>query len=161
MNRWLAGNVFWPLTERLRRRDTMRRVAELNRTQHLPPEAIRALQERKLRRVLQVAIKHCPFHAERIRRAGIDPSDASLGLYALSGLPLLTRDDIREHRDEMTWFDCPRGGPQLYNTGGSSGEPLTFYFGRSRQAADWAARWRARQWWGVNPGDPEILLWGV
>jgi phenylacetate-CoA ligase len=161
MNRWLAGHVFWPLTERLRRRDTMRRLAELNRTQHLPPEAMRALQEHKLRRLLRVAADHCPFHAERIRQAGVDPADPGLGLDTLKALPLLTRDDVRENLDEMTWFGCPRGGPRPYNTGGSSGEPLKFHFDRFRQAADWAARWRARQWWGVRPGDPELLLWGA
>ncbi len=161
MNRWLAGHVFWPLTERLRRRDTMRRLAELNRTQHLPPETMRALQERKLRRLLRTAADHCPFYAERIRQAGVDPADPALGLDALNALPLLSRDDVREHLDEMTWFGCPRGGPQLYNTGGSSGEPLKFHFDRFRQAADWAARWRARQWWGIQPGDPELLLWGA
>ncbi len=161
MNRWLAGHVFWPLTERLCQRDTMRRLAALNRTQYLSPEAIRELQEHKLRRLLRIASEHCPFHRERIGQASIDSSDPRLTLDALRSLPLLTRDDIREHRDEMTWFGCPHGGPQLYNTGGSSGEPLKFYFDRFRQAADWAARWRARQWWGVQPGDPEILIWGA
>lgn len=161
MNRRLAGQVFWPLTERLCQRDTMRRLAALNRTQHLPQEAIREIQERKLRRLLQIASEHCPYHGRRIRRAGIDPNDPRLALDVLRSLSLLTRDDVREHRDEMTWFGCPRGGPRLYNTGGSSGEPLKFYFDRFRQAADGAARWRSRQWWGVQPGDPEILLWGA
>lgn len=161
MNRRLARCVFWPLTERLCRRDTMRRLAELNRTRTLPPEAIRAIQEDKLRRLLRIAAEHCPFHAERIRRAGVDPNDPRVGLHTLQALPTLTRDDIRNHRDEMTWFNCPRGGPQLYSTGGSSGEPLRFYFDRGRQAADAAARWRGRRAWGVNPGDPEVLLWGA
>jgi phenylacetate-CoA ligase len=161
MNRWLAGRVFWPLTERMRQRDTMQRLVELNRTQRYPVETLRAIQEHKLRRLLQTAIEHSPFHAERIRASGIDPADPQLDLDSLRAMPLLTRDDVREHLDRMTWLDCPRGGPQLYNTGGSSGEPLKFYFDRFRQAADWAARWRARQWWGVNPGDPEMLLWGA
>lgn len=161
MNRRLAGQVFWPLTERLCQRDTMWRLAALNRTQHLPQEAIREIQECKLRRLLQIASEHCPYHGRRIRRAGIDPNDPRLALDVLRSLSLLTRDDVREHRDEMTWFGCPRGGPRLYNTGGSSGEPLKFYFDRFRQAADGAARWRSRQWWGVQPGDPEILLWGA
>ncbi|MDM8005971.1 MAG: phenylacetate--CoA ligase family protein [Phycisphaerae bacterium] len=161
MNRRLAGQVFWPLTERLCQRDTVRRLAALNRTQHLPQEAIREIQERKLRRLLQIASEHCPYHGRRIRRAGIDPNDPRLALDVLRSLSLLTRDDVREHRDEMTWFGCPRGGPRLYNTGGSSGEPLKFYFDRFRQAADGAARWRSRQWWGVQPGDPEVLLWGA
>jgi phenylacetate-CoA ligase len=47
-----------------------------------------------------------------------------------------------------------------YNTGGSSGEPLVFFMGRGRVSHDVAAKWRATRWWGVDIGDPEIVLWG-
>jgi phenylacetate-CoA ligase len=47
-----------------------------------------------------------------------------------------------------------------YNTGGSSGEPLVFYMGPGRVDHDVAAKWRATRWWGVDIGDPEIVLWG-
>ena len=53
------------------------------------------------------------------------------------------------------------GGASRYNTGGSSGEPLIFYFGRWRQASDAAGRIRARRWWGVDVGDREVYLWGA
>jgi phenylacetate-CoA ligase len=59
----------------------------------------------------------------------------------------------------MTWHDCPGGPPRPYTTGGSSGEPLQFYIDRCRQAADWAARLRARSWWGIAPGDREMMVW--
>jgi phenylacetate-CoA ligase len=47
-----------------------------------------------------------------------------------------------------------------FNTGGSSGEPLIFYIGNERVSHDVAAKWRATRWWGVDIGDPEIVLWG-
>ena len=45
MNRWIAGHVFWPLTERLTRRDTMRRLRRLRRSQFLPARALREESE--------------------------------------------------------------------------------------------------------------------
>jgi phenylacetate-CoA ligase len=160
MNRWLAGNIFWPLTERIMRRNTMRRFRELQSSQYRPAEELKNLQTRKLRRLLRTAARHCPFHARRFREAGLNVNDPSLSIDDLRRLPLLTRDDIREHLADLTWASCP-GGAQPYSTGGSSGEPLKFYFDRARQSADWAARWRARSWWNVRPGDSEILLWGA
>jgi phenylacetate-CoA ligase len=139
----------------------MARLKELRQSQHLSTDELQAIQLRKLRRLLTIANEHCPFYAERIRSAELAPDDTTLVLEDLQRLPTLSRGDIREHLNEMTWFGSPSGGPQPYNTGGSSGEPLKFYFDRSRQAADWAARWRAREKWGVRPGDPEILLWGA
>jgi phenylacetate-CoA ligase len=161
MNRWLAENIFWPTTERLCRRNTMHRLRTLKKSSAYTREQIVNLQEKKLRELLQVADVHCPFYHRRFKQAGIDPDNTTLGLNDLSKLPTLHRDEIREHLYEMTWHACPRGGPQPYSTGGSSGKALQFYFDRFRQAADQAARWNARNWWNVRPGDTEILLWGA
>src|SRR5205807_10634021 len=60
----------------------------------------------------------------------------------------------------IRWTGVP-GGAARYNTGGSSGETLIFYFGRRRQASDAAGRIRARRWWGVDVGDREGYLWGA
>lgn len=160
MNRWLAGNVFWPLTERLRGRDTMRRFRQLLASQAWSADTIAALQSRKLARLLSAANRHCRFHAGRFRAAGLDLADPNPTLDQLRRLPLLGRAEIRERLADMTWRNCP-GGARAYSTGGSSGEPLKFYFDRARQSADWAARWRARSWWNVRPGDAELLLWGA
>ena len=51
-------------------------------------------------------------------------------------------------------------GLARFNTGGSSGEPLIFYIGNERVSHDVAAKWRATRWWGVDIGDPEIVVWG-
>jgi phenylacetate-CoA ligase len=60
----------------------------------------------------------------------------------------------------LVWRGVP-GGAFRYNTGGSSGEPLIFHFGRTRQASDAAGRMRARRWWGVEAGRAEAYLWGA
>jgi phenylacetate-CoA ligase len=54
---------------------------------------------------------------------------------------------------------CARGLAR-FNTGGSSGEPLIFFIGKERVSHDVAAKWRATRWWGVDIGDPEIVVWG-
>ncbi len=160
MNRWLAEHLCWPATERMLGRDTMRRFRELQRTQHASAEQLRRLQEHKLRRLLKSAAEHCPFYERRFSQASLDVNDPQLSLDDLGRLTPLTREQIRAHLEEMTWHACP-GGAKLYHTGGSSGEPLKFYVDRFRNAADAAARLRARTWWNIRPGDPEILLWGA
>mgnify|MGYP001825215684 FL=1 len=72
----------------------------------------------------------------------------------------MDKQDALVHGDKMVWHDVP-GGAYKYNTGGSSGQPLIFYYGRRRQASDAAGRMRARRWWGVEPGDREVYLWGA
>lgn len=160
MNRWLSHHFAWPITERLCGRDTWARLDALNGTDALGTPELRALQEHKLRRLIRHAMRHCPFYADRLRDAGFDSAAAgNITLADLQRVPMLSRQQITENRDAMIWRDVP-GGLIPYSTGGSSGEPLQLFIDHARAAADWAARWRARGWWNIQPGETEVLLWG-
>ena len=144
------------------RRPTFACLARLERSQWLPRDEIEARQTQALNRFLHNAAQHSPWHAQRLRAAGLDEAvrHGEMQLADLSRLPTMNKRDARDHIDQLVWRGAP-GGVFPYTTGGSSGEPLRFYFGRTRQAADAAARLRARRWWGVNPGDREVYLWGA
>jgi phenylacetate-CoA ligase len=116
----------------------------------------------KLKALLRTAVRHSPWHAERIRAAGLDVSDprVALTLDDLRRLPTMTKQDARANVERIHWPGVP-GGSFRYNTGGSSGEPLLFYYGRRRQASDAAGRIRARRWWNVDVGEREVYLWGA
>lgn len=146
------------LHERVLGRPTFDYLQGLERTQSLSRNDIKALQLKRLRQLLRTALDHSPWHSERIKDTGINP--ALFTWESFRQLPCMTKDDARVHGDKMVWREAP-GGVFRYNTGGSSGEPLIFYFGRKRQAVDAACRMRARRWWGINPGDREVLLWGA
>ena len=108
------------------------------------------------------ALEHSPWHSQRIQQAGLERQvrEGSVSLQDLARLPVMDKRDARENVDRMVWKGVP-GGAFKYTTGGSSGEPLIFYFGRRRQASDAAGRMRARRWWGVEVGDREVYLWGA
>jgi phenylacetate-CoA ligase len=76
----------------------------------------------------------------------------------LQRLPFLDKATIRGNTEALKSETA--GRLVKYNTGGSSGEPLVFYMGMGRVSHDVAAKWRATRWWGVDIGDPEIVLWG-
>jgi len=155
----LARHLIYPFHERLMKRPTFGYLAELENSQWLARAELEKLQEMKLTDLLQSACTHTPWHRERILAAGIDP-DGQVTLEDLRTLPVMDKQDAFTHGDEMVWHTVP-GGAFKYNTGGSSGQPLIFHYGRRRQASDAAGRMRARRWWGVEPGDPEVYLWGA
>ncbi|HNQ04167.1 MAG TPA: phenylacetate--CoA ligase family protein [Thiobacillaceae bacterium] len=155
----IAGRLVYPLQERVFRRSTFSDLATLERSQWLTRGALEDLQRRKLRELLEVAHAHCPWHRRRMQAAGLAPDD--LGELAdLRRLPTMDKAEAAAHRDELVWKGVP-GGAYPYNTGGSSGQPLIFHFGRGRQASDAAGRIRARRWWGVEVGEPEVYIWGA
>jgi phenylacetate-CoA ligase len=156
---FLARKLVYPVHERLMHRPTFDYVASLEQSQWLPREEIEQLQQVKLTHLLRTAKAHSPWHAERLAAAGIDP-DGGVTLADLRHLPTMSKQDARENVERIAWRGAP-GGAFKYNTGGSSGQPLIFYYGRWRQASDAAGRIRARRWWGVDVGEREVYLWGA
>ncbi len=158
---WLARSIF-RAQEATMRRPTFAMLDELERTQWLSSEKMAEYQTRRLNALLRTALAHSPWHADRLRVAGLAETvrDGAVTLADLPRLPTMNKRDARDNVEQLVWRGAP-GGVFKYTTGGSSGEPLIFYFGRARQAADAAGRLRARRWWGVHPGEREVYLWGA
>lgn len=158
---WFARSVY-RAQEAAMRRPTFAMLAELERTQWLSRDAMQDYQTRRLNGLLHSALAHSPWHADRLRAAGLREAVQTGGvtLSDLARLPTMNKRDARENVDQLVWRAAP-GGVFKYTTGGSSGEPLIFHFGRMRQASDAAGRMRARRWWGVQPGEREAYLWGA
>ena len=159
--RIFSRHLVFPIHEALVRRPTFPYLKELEDTQWFSRDEIEKYQMDKLRDLLLLAKEHCPWHKKRIQEAGLMIDRKSVITHSdLEKLPLMAKEDAQQHRENMAWKKVP-GGAYLYNTGGSSGKPLIFYYGRRRQASDTAGRFRAHRWWGVEVGDPEVWLWGA
>ena len=157
MHKNIVKLVIFPLHEKLIGRKTYQYLDELEKTQWLDPEEIKGLQLKKLKDLLMHSQKNCLFYRKRFADVGFDASSLK-SLDDLNLIPTLNKTEIRQNLTDMIWKDCP-GGLHRYNTGGSSGEPLIFYFDRRRQAYDAAARALTHRWWGIDIGDRELYFW--
>ena len=153
----IASRLIFPLHERLKSHDSVARRRDLEKTQYLSVEKILALRNERLRNFLVDIGRNVPYYRDLFHSIGFDPRGCA-GAEDLQRLPFLTKTLIRENMDSLRADDA--GPVSRYNTGGSSGEPLIFYIGKARKSHDVAAKWRATRWWGVDIGDPEIVLWG-
>ena len=132
---------------------------QLRRTQWLSPDAIRALQERRLRVLIKHAYRHVPYYRDLFDRSGIDP-DSIKTLDDLPRLPVLTKDDIRRnlHFDLVAeGHDKRRMVP--ITTSGSTGEPLILYADKTQLEMRWATTLRNIEWTGYRFGDRQVRLW--
>jgi phenylacetate-CoA ligase len=152
-----ASRVLFPLQERLKHHSTVADHAALDASQWWSVDALNALRIKRLRALLSSAGEQVPYYRKLFSDLAFDPS-AVTSLGDLQRLPFLTKALIRAHSDDLRSTQAQ--GLARFNTGGSSGEPLVFFIGRERVSRDVAAKWRATRWWGVDIGDPEIVLWG-
>jgi phenylacetate-CoA ligase len=152
-----VSRVLFPLQERLKHHTTVAARRRLEETQWWPADRLQALQVERLRALLVEAGAHVPYYRDLFQAQGFDPAQLT-SVADLQRLPFLAKPLIRTHTDALKHDQAQ--GLARFNTGGSSGEPLVFYIGHERVSHDVAAKWRATRWWGVDIGDPEIVVWG-
>jgi phenylacetate-CoA ligase len=154
---WLAARVLFPLHEWAKGHATVRVRRSLETSQWWSPARLAELQVVRLRRLLEAAGSSVPYYRRLFAELGFDPRVVR-GTRDLARLPLLDKSAIRNHLDALR--SSTAKALARSNTGGSTGEPLIFYLGRERVTHDVAAKWRATRWWGVDIGDPEVVVWG-
>jgi len=153
----LVSGVLFPLHERIKKHSSVRALKSMELSQWLSRRELDELQLENLRRFLTRIGRDVPYYRELFSCIGFEPGLVqSIG--DLQRLPLTGKSDIRQNTELLR---ADNAGPlERFSTGGSTGEPLIFYRGKERVSHDVAAKWRATRWWGVDIGDPEIVVWG-
>ncbi|MBK9234568.1 MAG: phenylacetate--CoA ligase family protein [Rhodoferax sp.] len=154
--RLISGLVF-PLHERLKHHSTVAVRRRMEQSQWWPAEALAQLQADRLRALLIEVGAKVPYYRDLFARLQFDPASVR-STQDLQRLPLLTKAEIRAFTPQLKHEQAQ--DLARFNTGGSSGEPLIFFIGKERVSHDVAAKWRATRWWGVDIGDPEVVVWG-
>ena len=153
----LVSGALFPIQEHLKKHNTVTLRKQMEASQWWHEDQLKEFQLMKLRELLTHAQNHVPYYRALFNEINFNTSYVN-SLDDLASLPFLDKSKIRANTDALK-SDCAVGLSK-FNTGGSSGEPLIFYIGKQRVSHDVAAKWRATRWWGVDIGDPEIVVWG-
>ncbi len=122
-------------------------------------ETIQRYQVQALRESM-IAASKAPYYAERFGACGVDPAKFE-SLEQLADYPLLTKQDLILHREEMVNPQISANQRLYITTGGSSGVPVGFYLqkgvSRPKEQAYLEAQWSRR---GYREGDRVAVIRG-
>jgi len=151
-------HFYFPLTQRFKGESITHYLKMLKSNEPLPLEELQKIQMTKLWHILKVAYRNVPYYRAMFDGLGIHPEEIR-SLQDFTHLPLLTKKAIAENAEQLL---DPHYSGKIYpgKTSGSTGIPLKFYVTGEYNSWDWASRWRARNWFGVQIGDPEVAIWG-
>ena len=111
---------------------------------------ILAFQQSQLEKLLRHAYRTTPYYRELFKA---EPSD-------ISQIPPLEKRHIREQLARLCSEAVPRRHRIKNATGGSTGEPLTFYQDRNYWNQRNLSVYYFDQWAGWNFGERQLIIWG-
>ncbi len=154
----LHRNLLYPLYESvLRRRRTLRYLAELQTSQWMTADEVRARQWERLRGIVAYAYDNVPFYRRSFDERGVRPEDMrSPG--DLCRLPLLEKTHLREHQQDLIAGPWRTKSLIVSHSGGSTGRPVEFRYNRDHYDRRIAAWIRADEWAGYRLGEPQFIL---
>ena len=146
----------FPVLDRLNRTEISKVLAFLGETESYSESELRGLQDRKLSEILNWTREHSGFYRDFWASAGQDRR-ASSEYPELDGLPVVTKDDLREAASQ---FPLPayKGNVLEIRTSGSTGTPMQFLRSQEQESWFWATRMRIWQWAGYELGEPYLAL---
>ena len=153
----ITARLYHQLTER----GLIKTLKHLRQTQFWPYEKIRDYQFRKIKTLLHHAYLHVPYYRDQLNKIGAIPQDIKT-FNDFTVIPILTKDIIRQNFDDLKAVNLSPKEFVPNSTGGSTGEPLSFY--QDRQYETWADAARIRGWYhiaGCESGDNCAVLWGA
>ncbi len=80
----------------------------------------------QLRLILNHARENCRYYRNTFSRAGFDPAKFQ-ALTDIQRCPMLQKEEVLEHREELVSKSIPNSQRLYITTGGSTGVPVGFY----------------------------------
>lgn len=112
------------------------------------PDAVAAYRDRRVRQYVEHCALTVPYWRRRFCDLGIDPRDIR-GLADLASLPVLTKAEVKAHREEFYSDAWPRQRCDARGTGGTTGASLRFHATADAVREQWAIWWRYWRWHGI------------
>jgi phenylacetate-CoA ligase len=123
----------------------------LKATQYWAPNERRGWVQERLERTLTHAVRHVPWY-----RQTLGPFEsqfpAMVDRLDISALPLVTKEIVRNHYDELRADDFQHYRPSTTETSGSTGTPTEFMLDAESNVHQFAAIWRVLNWAGYRFG---------
>ena len=149
-------DVFFRSLDIFRGRKTIKRLHFLRKSQNWNTEEIKKWQLKKLNNLILQAKQHSPYYKKKLSKIKLPLQS----LEEIESLPLLTKNDIRNNQELLKCSNIPENRFVESRTGGSTGEPM-FYFWDKR-GMDWnrASVYRSAEWADTHLGEKTIQMSG-
>lgn len=123
--RWIGHNILLPVGERLMKRNLTGEYKKSLDREWLSKEELYTLQCEKLQALVAHCYKNVPYYTRLFDSLSLKPEEIRCR-EDLSKLPILTKESVKEHFDDLVSKDSRQRCYFYGSTGGSTGTPMRF-----------------------------------
>ena len=142
---------------RLQHRKRFRLLDALLHNQALGKEQLLLKQKQDFSAIVRHAYCNTPYYHEKYAPSIADVSNDIVA----ESLPVLHKDEVVQHLNEMLAGAIDRQTLRMGSTGGSTGKPVSFYYDQHKHELMRAGMCRSYMWSGWKPGQKILNLWGA
>jgi len=153
---YLYQNVFFKGIDAVRGRETIDRLKFLRKSQFWDKSRLESWQLEQLNKLLLSSKSHSLFFAERLGNLELPLKS----LEELQLIPVLTKKEIRENLQTIVCNNVRRKHLELCTTGGSTGEPMSFYQDLNCKNWNRGSVYRSAEWANTFLGDKTVQMTG-
>jgi phenylacetate-CoA ligase len=152
----LYQDIIFKTLDILRDRRNIEKLQFLRKSQYWSRERLDKWQLDKLNELLITAKENSLFYQERLKNVRLPLNSIA----ELENIPILTKADIRENKEEIKCKGVPENLFIPGKTGGSTGEPMHYYY--DKRGRDWnrGCVYRSQEWSGTFLGEKTIQMTG-
>ena len=136
-----------------------RELSKLEKSQWWNAAQLREFQNARLQMLIEHVYQNIPYYRSVMDIRGLKPNNIRC-IDDLAPLPILTKEIVRNEQERLKAASFRLRDVYIGHTGGSTGEPLTYYHDRLTQAGNRAAHRRGFRWSGIEWGDRMITFFG-
>lgn len=131
----------------------------LEESQWWSSDRMREFRGEKVRKLIDHCWENVPYYRRVMDERGLSPADIQ-NVEDLAKLPVLTKELVRENREDLRARNIPQDQMIPASTGGTTGEPMTIWNTADTRAWTTQCTTRAYAWVGLLPATRRVKLFG-
>jgi len=125
----------------------------LRKSQWFSKDKLKEYQRARLKEIIKHCYENVPYYRNLFDELALKPGNFQ-DIGDLKKLPPLTKDIIKKNFSSLIAKNSKKYRPALYQTSGTTREPMKFYLDKASHIWDFCYYWRCWSWAGYRLGDP-------
>lgn len=156
---YIDRHILLPMADLITSRGVSKEWKLMQKAERYSEKELYDLQSERLRALVRHCYDHVPYYRNLFDQLLLKPEDIKTR-DDLRKLPVLTKQMVRDHYDELIADNAAELKSMDGSTGGSTGTPLKYKKDVQTWNMAWASSFRAWDWYGYHLGEKLFTLGG-